>query len=299
MVEAIRKRELILLKSSGVPLVTTCHWPIAEDSGSEQSRVGIVYLNALSVPRTHFGDSAVYWADSFASFGYPAFRLDMSGLGDSDGDIADDLVSFINSGGYEESLRSTLDELVDRYNLSGVTVIALCAGAVSAMYAAASSSKCRGLVLLDPYFHFSSATRSVARDNLSQWASQNNLGKSLQKAYGWAKQVRLRLRTNLLPNNANRSLLDSWKKIAAKGMPVLVLNAPGAKPKAGEFDYLSYILKLAGRKNRVTVQLIEGTDHSFANHTGREKVRKHTEQWLDAHFPFARQENPAKPLCAH
>ena len=299
MIEAIRKRELILLNSSGTSLVATCHRPHEVGSGSEQSSMGVLFLNALSVPRSASGDSAVYWADSFASFGYPAFRLDMSGLGDSDGDIPDDLVGFINSGGYRESLRNVVDELVDRYNLSGMTVVGLCAGAVSAIYAAASSLKCQGLVLMDPYFHFPSTIRSQARDDLSNWASQNNLGKVLREIYGRMKQIRVNLQKKSLPQNANRSLLDSWKKINAKGAPVLVLYAPGAKPRTGEFNYLSYILTLAGSRNQVTVQFVEGTDHSFANLKGRNAVREHTEQWLSAHFPFARQENSADALRTH
>jgi pimeloyl-ACP methyl ester carboxylesterase len=299
MIEAIGKRELILLKSSGKSLVATCHWPHDTRLNREQSPMGILFLNALSVPRSALGDSAVYWADSFASFGYPAFRLDMSGLGDSEGDMPDDLVAFINSGGYGELLRNVLDELVDRYNLSGVTVIGLCAGAVSAIYAAASSPKCRGLVLMDPYFYSSSTTRSAARDNLSNWASQNNLGRVLQKIYSRMKEIRLRLQKKVLPENANRSLLDSWKKIVAKGTSVLVLCAPNAKPRVGEFNYLSYILTLAGSRIKVTVQFIEGTDHSFANRKGRKAVREHTEQWLCAHFPFVQRENPAEALHAH
>ena len=61
----------------------------------------------------------------------------------------------------------------------------------------------------------------------------------------------------------------------------------------GEFDYLKYVLKLAGRKSQVVVQSIEGTDHSFANRLGRAAVRQHAERWLSACFPLRQNETSA------
>jgi hypothetical protein len=31
------------------------------------------FFNSLTLPRTATGDSSVYWADSFAKFGYPSY----------------------------------------------------------------------------------------------------------------------------------------------------------------------------------------------------------------------------------
>jgi hypothetical protein len=76
------------------------------------------------------------------------------------------------------------------------------------------------------------------------------------------------LRGNALPRNANFGLLSRWKEVASTGLPILFLKAParkaqGTKPRAGEFDYLRYVLGLAGRNSKVVVELIEGTDHSL------------------------------------
>jgi len=78
-------------------------------------------------------------------------------------------------------------------------------------------------------------------------------------------------------------------------LPVLLLKAPGikaqgSKPRLGEFDYIDYIVKLAGKKNRVAVEFVEGADHSFANRKGRAAVENHIEQWLAANFPVQRFE---------
>jgi hypothetical protein len=58
------------------------------------------------------------------------------------------------------------------------------------------------------------------------------------------------------------------------------------KPRIGEFDYLGYALRLAGRMSRVVVKVADGADHSFANRLGRDAVRVHAEQWLGEYFPI-------------
>ena len=114
----------------------------------QPNRIGVVFLNHGFLPRTAPGDSAVYWADSFASCGYPSFRFDLPGLGDSDGDVPAQMLDFINAGGYAPVLSATVKELVERFNLSGIVIMGHCAGAVTALYTAAAATKeCKGLVL--------------------------------------------------------------------------------------------------------------------------------------------------------
>jgi len=100
MLQATETRELI-----GVRLRGTFHRPAESAAdprtvGSGQARTAVLFLNSLALPRAASGDSAVYWAESFAKRGYPAFRFDLPGLGDSDGETSTDLLDFINAGGY-------------------------------------------------------------------------------------------------------------------------------------------------------------------------------------------------------
>ncbi len=120
--------------------------------------------------------------------------------------------------------------------------------------------------------------------------------------YDLARKVRLYFRRNSPPPNANFPLLASWKQVASTGLPILIIKAPGlkasgTKARAGEFDYLKYVLGTAGRKSRVTVEFIEGTDHSFANRVGRARVRERVASWLGVFFPQkAASEATADPL---
>lgn len=296
MDQAIEGRELVTLDGLGVLLRGTFHKPHrirrAEPEADSPKSIGILFLNSLSLPRAATGDSAVYWAESLAGCGYPSFRFDLPGLGDTAGDIPNELLNFINAGGYARIAGAKVKELVERFDLSGVVIVGHCAGTVSAIYAAASCmADCKGLVLLDSYFHVPQAVRPALRRGLSDWALHSRVGRMLSNVYDRTKKVRLLLRKNAPPRNANLPLLGRWKDVASTGLPILMIKAPSRKAKGtdarvGEFDYLKHVLKLAGRKNQVIVQLVEGTDHSFANRAGRVGVQKYIEQWLGNYLPL-------------
>jgi alpha-beta hydrolase superfamily lysophospholipase len=304
MNQAIKTRELITLDGLGVLLRGTYHKPRsecahAEEVSNKRNRTGVVFLNSLSLPRAATGDSAVYWADAFAECGYPSFRFDLPGLGDTFGEIPNELLDFINAQGYASITAAKMKELAQRYDLSGVVIVAHCAGGVTAISAAASCRECAGLVLMDPYFHLTKAIRPQMRQKLSDWARRSKLGMLCSNIYDLVRKVRLYFRRNSPPQNANFPLLASWKQVAPTGLPILIIKAPGlkaagTKARAGEFDYLKYVLDTAGRKSRVTVEFIEGTDHSFANRLGRARVRERVASWLDIYFPL--KDSPdAKP----
>ena len=291
----IETRELINVEIGGICVRGTYHRPHKDKSNSNSSadttnRVGVLFLNHGFLPRAAPGDSAVYWADSFANCGYPSFRIDLPGLGDSDGDVPAQMLDFVNAGGYAPMLSATVKDLTERFSLSGIVIMGHCAGAVTALYTAAVSKECRAVVLTDPYF-FLPRERTKIREELSRWSSFSRLGALTSNIYYYLKHIRLLTLRNRPPRNANLPLLRCWNQLASAGMPMLVMKAPavksdGIKPRIGEFDYLGYLRALSGRGSRVVVQFIEGTNHSFADTVGREAIRKHTETWLNACFPL-------------
>jgi pimeloyl-ACP methyl ester carboxylesterase len=295
MHEAIEKRELIVLDGLGVRLQGTYHHApgLASNSPANSGsprRIGVLFVNSLSLPRAASGDSAVHWADAIAELGYPSFRIDLPGLGDSEGEASTDLLDSINAGGFASVAAAVLQQLVARFGLSGMVIFGHCAGSVSALYAGAASSECKGLILLDPYFHLPQAKRPRVREELSDWARRSRIGRFLSNGYDRAKNLRLALRRNAPPGNANTQLLACWKQVTAAGLPTLLLQAPGIKaqgpkPRVGEFDYIDHVVKLAGRKSRVSVEFVESADHSFANRKGRDAVQLHIANWLVSHFP--------------
>jgi len=181
-----------------------------------------------------------------------------------------------------------------------VVIVGHCAGSVSALFAASGCKECKGLILMDPYFHLPLAKRPEVREKLSHWVRRSGIGKALSNLYDRAKHLRLVLGGTSLPGNANSALLSKWKSLATTGLPILIFKAPGikasgSKPRLGDFDYIQHVLKLAGRKSRVVVKTIAKADHSFANRAGREAVREEIENWLATYFPLSDPEMSAQP----
>lgn len=294
MEQSINARELIVLDGLGVTIRGTYHRTHDDLCGAQPEavrgdRLGLLFLNGLGATRASTGDSAVHWADWFAKRGYPSFRIDLPGYGDSDGETASDLLGFINKGGYASPAAAAISEIVARFNLSGVVILGHCSGSVSAIYTAAVSKECKGLVLMDPYFHLPQTAQPEFRRQLHFWAMQSRLGGFLSKMFDILKEISLSLHRNV-PNNTNFPLVRCWKTLTSTRLPILILKVParkgpGPKRKVGEFDFLHYILGLAGRKSQVKVHFTEGANHSFANNLGRQAFLQHTQDWLDTYFP--------------
>lgn len=301
MKDSISTRELFVLSSSERLVRGTYHKGADESLNGLQSlqpdeRIGVVFLNSTSPTRAANGDAAVYLAESFAQCGYPSFRLDLPGFGDSEGDHPEDLVGFICKGGFASVASASIKELASRFNLSGVVIAGHCAGSVSALYTAASCKECRGLVLIGPFFHLTQPLQPTKlRRQLKLWALRSRIGVVVSRVFESANDLRLSLRGNGLPKNANLPLIRCWKKVATNGLPILVLKGPERKTPlkksaAGEFDYLEYLLQVAGRHSQVVVQVTEGANNAFSNFKGRAAVRQHTEQWLASCFPLVQQQ---------
>jgi len=293
----IETREAIEVPVTGLRLRGTYHKPNmgtqASAGAAEKSKVvGLLFLNHGFLPRAAPGDSAVGWANALAEDGYACFRFDLPGLGDSDGEAPNPMLDFVNGGGYAPVVSALAKQLVERFSLSGIVIVGHCAGSVTALFAAPLTRECHGLVLTDPYF-FLPRERTRFRNELSEWTSFSRLGALASDLYYFLRHIRLLMRRNRPPWNANLPLLRCWNQLASAGMPILVLKAPALrsrdfKPRIGEFDYLNYLRAMSGARSRVTMEFIENTNHSFADDRGRAAVRESLEKWLGANFPARR-----------
>jgi pimeloyl-ACP methyl ester carboxylesterase len=310
---AIETREAITVGACGARLRGTYHKPQGEKADSpldtdEKKRIGFLFLSAGVSPRAAPGDSAVYWANAYAKCGYPCFRFDLPGLGDSDCEPVTGAIDFdamVADGYYSPAVCELTNELVERFHLGGVVIIGHCAGAVTALYAAAVNQRIKGLVLLDPYFHVQEAnnTQTVLARSHSRIVGKlvgdgpapailRSAGVSLlscaRAIYHRIEPIRRLVRRKKLPGTANLPLIRCWEQLATAGLPMLVLRCAWYTPKPGEFDYVHDLHPLSDRHCRTSVKLIEGTMHSFEERRAKEAVLKHTEQWLSAFFPLTR-----------
>ncbi|WP_260740800.1 alpha/beta hydrolase [Tunturiibacter lichenicola] len=288
---SIENRELFALDTNDGIVIGTYHKAYDEKSISnstslEEKRLGVLFLNSLTPTRSATGDSAVYWADALAESGYPSLRIDLAGLGDSTGNPPADLLGFINTGGYASLVSTKVSQLMERFSLSGFIIVGLCAGAVSALYTAAACKDCKGVILMDPYFHLPLANKTGLWAKVIRRLSRTSIGVWGSNTYDRLRAFRAQLPGTPPPSNANFPLLNCWKSVASGGTPILILKAQHTKMKIGDFDYLSYIFELAGQQNEVVVEVIDDTGHSFANRVGRLAVRQTIERWLNSYFPL-------------
>src|ERR1035437_5211404 len=121
MKQMLKSRALFTLENGSVRVKGTYHKPADQIDefdivASARGRVGVVFLNTLSTPRAGFADSAVYWADAFAGSGYPSFRFDLPGLGDTCGEIPMELLTFITKGAHASIVVEKVKELVETFN---------------------------------------------------------------------------------------------------------------------------------------------------------------------------------------
>jgi pimeloyl-ACP methyl ester carboxylesterase len=299
--DKIEARQLITLGADGVLVRGTYHEvprKAQEGSNAQGKNVGVVFLNPLSTPRTLIGDSAVFWASSFAAQGYPSLRLDLPGLGDSYGEAANDLVTFINEAGFASITASKIREFAKTFGLSGVVIYGHCAGAVTAVFAASECQECKGLIITDPYFNAANMLTPKLSPGMVDWARRSKVGEMLRATYGRIREARKKQDNGALPGNANVRLVTHWKKLASSGLPILVFKSGepaalgSAKLRAGSFDYLEHITSFAGNRSQLSIKTIEGTNHSFADRVGRAAIREHAEAWLNENFPLPNAQTP-------
>jgi pimeloyl-ACP methyl ester carboxylesterase len=297
--DKVGSRELFTLGADGVLLRGTYH-KITSKAANSGSSVGVVFLSALASPRSLTADSAVFWANAFADRGYPAFRIDLPGIGDSYGETPNDLLGFVNDGGFASITAVKVKELVQTFGLSGAVMFGHCAGATNAIYAASESKECKGLVLMDPYFNLPKSLTSKISPELVHWARRSSLGAVIRATYDRLREFPGALRADELPADANVGFITRWKKVVSSGIPILILKSPQAaalgsqKLRSGGFDYLGYITSFAVNSQQFTIRTLDETDHSFANRLGRLAVQHHTEIWLGDCFPVP----IAKPVLA-
>jgi pimeloyl-ACP methyl ester carboxylesterase len=286
-------RQLTTLDGGGVLLHGTYHKPkslTGNKAGVSAAKLGIMFTNALSSPRSLVGDSGVYWATSLASRGFPSFRFDFPGLGDSYGEIPNDLLRYTNEGGYAAVASSKARELVQKYQLSGVVMFGHCAGGTTAIYGASTCSECKGLVLLDPYLTQSRALTVTLRPGLVLWIRRSRAGAILRATYDRVRAAKTMFAKADLPANTNYTVITRLKEIISRGTPILLIKAPetaisSGHGQASSFDYFEYIRSFAVRRDQVSIRTIEDTDHSFSNHAGQLAVLQQTEAWLRECFP--------------
>ena len=306
-------RQLLSIRAGDVVFRGTVHHGAAFTGGfrggaGNENRVGVLFLNPGYLPRSARGDLYVRLADDLARHGCLVFRFDLSGLGESDGELPDNVLPFfvkVQNGGYASEASLLVGEIVREYGLGGMVLAGICGGAVTSLFTA---PKCipgivRGLVLLDPTFKTFSAQlpprapkSGVARvwsDALARIQGtstgirakivRTSAGERMSVAYALVKKAARTLLSNKLPANTNMALIRCWQDQAGGSLPLLVFNADSEARRLDEYDYSGYLLKNSG--DNITWINIEETNHSFLEGKAPEILQETITHWMSTQFP--------------
>ncbi len=305
-------RKLLSIRTGGALLQGTVHHGPAftndlRDRCGNEHRVGVLFLNPGYLPRSARGDLYVRMADQLARNGHLVFRFDLPGLGDSSGELPENVLTFfvkVQTGQYASETSLLVQEIVRQFGLQSLVLVGICGGAVTALFAAqkCSPGTVTGLVLLDPTFKTFSAQlppkapkTGFARFWSDTWGKflamnarirakivRTEFGERLSVAYALIKKAARILLLNKLPANSNMALIRCWRDQATGGLPILVFNADSEARRLDEYDYSGYLLKGASRNT--TWVTIEETNHSFLEGKAPEILQENINKWLSTHF---------------
>jgi pimeloyl-ACP methyl ester carboxylesterase len=310
-------RRCIEIQVSGLRLRGTFHQrdgAAGEIAGICAGATGVILLNSGFLPRSAQGDLLARMGDRYAKAGMPVFRFDLPGLGESEGDLPEDAVSFVQSverGGFGPYVSALAAKLVQLYKLDKVIVGGLCGGGMSSLWGAAAHKhvKFDGVMMLDPIFSQVQVQElpGQKKSGWAQWKANFQLRKKafyeelriwilaqriaapLQRFYSRIKAARVSQRAaepksvaQSLPKVTNVKLIQCFERLMTAQLPILVVTAHDPRRAGTGFDYMNYILR--GERFRAEHRVIEGTNHSFLEGNGPRALMDITEEWLTAHF---------------
>ena len=289
-------RDTFTVKLDGLLLHGTSHLVLVGHD------MGILFLNSGTLPRSSRGDLYAHLADSLAERGFKCFRVDLPGLGDSQGETPQEYIEFYNlvqEGAYAACVVRLARELRRKYGLTGIVLMGICGGAQTSVFAAAREHNAgvAGLVLLDmPFFLYHDSISTAQKNAGNSLWSRTLTGVLCIKArvHDWVlvqrwepyataiyhrlKRISNRAKAGSLPLNTNLSLLQTLCRLLDQGIPALLITAHPPTPEPPSFDYIGYVARRAGAGLKHVK--IHETTHSFVENYGPEAVLEAVSGWL-------------------
>ncbi len=135
---------------------------------------GVIFLNSGILHRVGASRIYVKMARKLSALGYPTFRFDHAGVGDSD--VRRDDRSFLESAIHEA--KTAMDLVQERKGVDRFVLAGLCSGADMAYWVALEDERVVGLVQLDPFVY--RTRKAVLRHYLPRLLSPAAWGRSLR-----------------------------------------------------------------------------------------------------------------------
>ena len=281
-------REILQVDVQGTTLIGTYHRPARARARmrSGQAVPAMLLLNFGQVRRSGPRNLSAAIGDRLASAGYPVFRFDMPGLGDTVGDLPvyrETYWRFVEDGGHVRPVCGLIAALQEEHHQGSFVLGGLCGGAVTAVYVAERNrTDVRGVVLLEPAVRHTPLVRAETMAGSEPPAVQpKSLYGSLdERIHGYLHSTRLRARKirpldplrrgyrkvqqmisgfrgEHYPQMMNGPFLRCWEKLEGQ-VPSLVLMAPGS-----DRDFIKNQLFRPERRQDMEMIDVDDTNHLF------------------------------------
>lgn len=247
----------------GENLVGTCHVP------TDARSVGVLLVNAGSAPRSGNSDLSVRIGDRLALRGFPVFRFDLIGLGDSTGPTPVDVDSYRNevlNGRNDDATVALIERIQREFGVEQVVVGGLCAAALPSVRALRGRAPPAGFILLEPNFRV-----PVQEESSGVKSRLGAMLRSVSRRIGHG-----------LPPNVNEPLVTDWLESFARGVRSLVV----VSADEGTERLVARVLELVPDRapDAVTCVRVPGTNHLFTRGTGRDGVLSALDSWMVENF---------------
>ncbi len=308
-------RRALVMEVVGSRVFGTLHeppgWPAAE---SQDLPTGVLLMSFGHQPRSWVGDLGSHCADRLCESGYPVFRFDMPGLGDSPGELPvhlEELWSFILEGGHAACAAALSAEILRKYPLQGLVLGGFCGGAVTALLACNPEARnAQGLFLLEPEIGLIAIPDSAKLQKAYEVKSVSGFlermdlfWRRVRSPRSWirllsgksdlnfwagivpylARRAVDRLRGRNLPAEANLSFIGRWKSCMKNRIPMLVLSI-GTATRRKYYESYGFEPGRSVRGAGLTWIEIEGTTHAMVSGGAKDRVPAHLIAWMQRNF---------------
>jgi pimeloyl-ACP methyl ester carboxylesterase len=205
--------------------------------------LGVIVLHPGFLPRSAQADSAVALADALARIGLPTVRVDLPGLGDSEGDLPEDSFTFIDmvqEGAFADIALECVESIKAQLGWRRVIIGGHCGGAITALFALAAHKLdwVAGLFALDVIYYVvrpmnppvknaqgavvrppQGLRREALRKEFRLALLKTPLGGPLQKLAQRSREILKRLRFGSRPESAPPTAADVQPTPAAGALP--------------------------------------------------------------------------------
>ena len=309
----------------GLHLRGVAHLPASDtiSTAAGLDGLGVVLLHPGFLPRSAQGDTAVALSDALARLGIMTARIDMPGLGDSEGDLPVDSFTFIDmvqEGGYAAAADECVEQIKNELGLQRIVIGGHCGGAITGFYSLALQQDpwVAGLFALDPIFHLvrpanAPVPGAPAAEAKSDWKERSELlrkevrvailnsrlGRPLQKT---AQQIRSLIKKPASkPASAEPAAPGNDPAAAAAELPsetnfklvecveqILSTDLPLLFVTAedpGKPGGFDYMNYLLARQpGHATHERLVGTDHGFVSGNGKSRMINSVSNWILREF---------------